>query len=126
MRRVLPLIVLLSLAFTPAPFPKDLNKIDLRKMQGEWVQVREESAHFGITYPKGALLIVGNKVIKSDWSGAGAPATIVLDATRSPKLIEHQYPASVKINISRHSYRLVGDLLELCYDPANHNKAPST
>ena len=126
MRCVLPLIVLLSLALAPVPFPKDLNKIDLRKMQGEWVQVREESAHFGVTYPKGALLIAGNKLIKSDWSGPGIPATIVLDVSRSPKLIEHQYDGSlVKYKIIRHSYRLAGDVLELCYDPANLNKAPS-
>src|SRR5205823_5143925 len=43
MRRVLPLIVLSSLAFAPAPLPRPRpgpSKSDLKKLQGEWHRVR--------------------------------------------------------------------------------------
>ncbi len=50
MRRLLPLLAALSLAFAPAPFPKPSNSIDLASFQGRWKVVRME-----VTLPNGGL-----------------------------------------------------------------------
>jgi hypothetical protein len=50
MRRVLPLLAVLSVAFAPAPFPKPSTSIDLASFQGRWKVVRIE-----VTLPNGGL-----------------------------------------------------------------------
>jgi uncharacterized protein (TIGR03067 family) len=125
MRRILPLLALMSLAFAPAPFPKDTGKTDLRKLQGEWVQVREEHADFGVMHPQRRLVITGNKATLYPGGDLAIAAVLALDAGRSPRTLELRFPgASPGQRLMRRSYRLDGDVLELCYDPARWEKAP--
>jgi uncharacterized protein (TIGR03067 family) len=125
MHRILPLLALMSLAFAPAPFPKERSKSDLRKLQGEWVQVREENAHFGVTHPQRRLVIAGSKATLYPGGQLTIGAALSLDPGRSPRTLEFRFPgAPAGQRLMRKSYRLDGDVLELCYDPANWEKPP--
>jgi uncharacterized protein (TIGR03067 family) len=50
MRRLLPLLVVLCLAFAPAPLPRPTSSINLEGFQGRWKVIRME-----ITLPNGGL-----------------------------------------------------------------------
>jgi uncharacterized protein (TIGR03067 family) len=84
MRRVLPLLAVLSLAFAPAPFPRpekrDPSTEDLKWMQGTWDDV---------SIPEGQVIVIaGDKM--SLYSGDRSPRTlrIHLDARKSPRTID--------------------------------------
>ena len=59
MRRILPLVVLLSVAFAPAPFPKQTtSKSDLRRLQGAWSSNGGSEVRAKLAIPTKAISLV--------------------------------------------------------------------
>src|ERR1700733_13562766 len=91
MRRVLPLIAVLSLSFAPAPFPKpakpESSKEDLKKMQGTWTRVSVTIQGQKVEERPGtiAIVITGTHLQFPDpldgW-------TITVDAKKRPKVFD--------------------------------------
>ena len=107
MRRVLLLIVVLSLAFAPIPKPKsrktDSTKEDLKAMQGEWAEQFADST---------LITIVGDRMVyTSDYGWK-----FTLNAKTTPKRIESfgvgpRLGGKTRLGI----YRLEKDKLTICW-----------
>ena len=122
MRRFLPLIAVLSLAFAPAPFPRPLKldpgKEDLKKMQGEWVEIARNSDGVPIESIRGnwSVMVVGDRI---SWRHSGDEYTrwrVTLDTSKSPRAmtLTNEAPAD-RVGVIAHSrYRVEGDTLTYC------------
>jgi uncharacterized protein (TIGR03067 family) len=116
MRRFIPLLALLSLAFAPAPLPKRHKGAgDLDKLQGTWVLTWEEAAGEPYRGPRRVIVIKGSRfrfldeknARVSDWS-------LTLDATSGPKrfdMTDLDRPASSLWG----DYCVEGDVLKTSY-----------
>jgi uncharacterized protein (TIGR03067 family) len=112
MRRILPLLIVLSLGFAPAPVyrGKDDTRTDLEKMQGSWVRVSYSSC--GRWSPDGKTIIefAGDHMTmslngKDEWVAEIDPKT-------NPKRIDQKgYSERVKSYQFMGVYRLDGDTL---------------
>jgi uncharacterized protein (TIGR03067 family) len=107
MRRVLLLIVVLSLGFAPAPFPKqrraDDSQRDLQAMQGKWTAEFADSA---------SITIVGDRMVYT----ADYGWKFTLNAKTTPKRIEAlgagpSLAGKTRLGI----YRLEKDKLTICW-----------
>jgi uncharacterized protein (TIGR03067 family) len=116
MRRVLPL-VLLSLAFAPAPFPKPhQSKEDLKKLQGLWM--RKQVADGGRLCDDHAcvtLEIIGQTAF--EWQGGKLRTKLAmrLDATQHPRCLDFVVRDDPKGNAMRGIYRINGETFTYCY-----------
>lgn len=116
MRRVIPLLVVMSLGFAPAPVyrARPDKRTDLEKMQGAWVRVsltidgkRHEEA-------------VGSVVptINGDTLSFAAPSDkwrLTLDATKNPKRLESLQIVPANALGFMGIYKLEGDRLVVCW-----------
>jgi uncharacterized protein (TIGR03067 family) len=119
MRACALLLAVVSLAFAPAPFPKqgDPNKEDLKKMQGSWTTVRRTYGGKPMT-GRGEMTVVisGDRVkylvdgmVRTEW-------IITLDAKKQPKIFDRKKVSGAGAGqILRGVYRLEGDTLSTCY-----------
>jgi uncharacterized protein (TIGR03067 family) len=93
MRRVLPLLIVLSLGFAPAPVYRGKpggSKGDLQKMQGEWVRV-------SLTVdgaPQGGQATLSVKDDRMRFQADYDRWKVVLDATGSPPKIDFHHASS--------------------------------
>jgi uncharacterized protein (TIGR03067 family) len=131
MRRFLPLIAILSLAFAPAPFPRPLKadpgKADLKKMQGEW-----ECVSWSLN---GNPLVTVNRRVTAVYDGnrmscltngvATAKWVVTLDPSKEPKrmdLKDVNAPGETLLGI----YKLDGDTLTCAFrNQANTSERPT-
>jgi uncharacterized protein (TIGR03067 family) len=109
-RLVLLLAGCLSLAFAPAPFPRpikrDLNKEDLKLLQGTW---KEPGGFVWMISGSRLIFMVGGKTI-SEWQ-------ITLNARKKPKQFDLHWRAGSGQGVSPLGiYRLQGDILTVCFD----------
>ena len=89
MRLALPLLVVLSIAFAPAPTPKDRGRdrrSDLERLQGEWV-VTSTTCESIVVQPlePPATIIKGNEITYVVRGGAPSHWTLTLDVRASPR-----------------------------------------
>jgi uncharacterized protein (TIGR03067 family) len=116
MRRVIPLFVIGSLGFAPAPVyrARPDQTTDLERMQGGWVRVslmidgkrREEAV--GSIVP----------TIKGDTLSFAAPSDrwrLTLDATKTPKRIESRQIGAANAAGFMGIYKLEGDRFIVCW-----------
>jgi hypothetical protein len=126
MRRCLLLSVaaVLPMAFAPVPFPRALRG-DLKALQGEWIQEREECSLFGVSHPRGRLVIAGNEAALSIGGRPCRTGLIAVKGGQSPRVLEIRYRQSPPMfRVLLKAYRLDEDVLQLCYNPANWRAAP--
>jgi uncharacterized protein (TIGR03067 family) len=114
MRRILPLLAVLGLAFAPAPFPKqrraDDSQRDLQAMQGEWTEQFADSA---------SIRIIGDRMVSSSdyaWK-------FTLNAKTTPRRIEaigigRKLVGKVRWGI----YRLEKDKITICWRQGSASK----
>jgi uncharacterized protein (TIGR03067 family) len=124
MRRVLPLLIVLSLGFAPAPVykaPKPVApKSDLERMQGKWVVVRqsrngEDMAARPSNY---TVEIVGDRFRHFIGGRLLAEWSIRLDATKRIKEIDRKKLGGEVVSgptALLGIYRLDGDSLQIAY-----------
>jgi uncharacterized protein (TIGR03067 family) len=117
MTRTILLLAIGSLAFAPAPFPKpDSSKDDLKKMQGEWAQVRFDLGGRADQVRNFTVVITGDRL---RWFLDGKPFvawSITLDGTRKPREFDARgTEGSVKGSTFLGVYRLKGEFLTICY-----------
>jgi uncharacterized protein (TIGR03067 family) len=122
-RAVLPLL-LLSLAFAPAPFPKPdrrAGRADLKAMQGEWVLVRETHAT-GPPRPKrhlGASFKRGRVTFFPEGDGLAGEWAVTLAAGEQPKAIDLKKGG----RLIRAVYSLKGDTLVVSWNATAEREA---
>jgi uncharacterized protein (TIGR03067 family) len=106
----------LSLAFTPAPFPRpSRSKKELNLLQGEWVRIQTTLNGKPTQSGPMTVLIVGDRMTvllptrpRSDWR-------ITLDATKDLKVFDFTgLPGPAKGHAFPGVYRLEGDTLTIC------------
>jgi uncharacterized protein (TIGR03067 family) len=90
MRRFLPLLVLLSLAFAPAPLPRPERKADdSKKMQGRWVLVSRLYEGRQTSHVVAAVEVEGDRWTyvnaKGDWRASGK---MTLDTSKVPRRLD--------------------------------------
>jgi uncharacterized protein (TIGR03067 family) len=120
MRRVLPLLALLSLAFAPAPRPRPADQVELRRLRGEWVLVSEtyggkaQTARSSRAVFSGCYLDLCSGQDVSRWK-------ITVDPRASPKAMDRLLPTAKAgvFFLQKAAYSLEGDRLEVCYDSAD-------
>ena len=109
----------LSLGFAPAPFPRsestsDVNKAELRRLQGVWEVVRYQREKLVRKDLGLRLTFAGSRMT---WSYDGNVCTewvITVHACASPKVFGQQaVPAGSRLP-QESIYRLKGDFLEIC------------
>src|SRR4051794_12997171 len=118
-----PLVLLtsavLSLGFAPAPFPRtasssDVNKTELRRLQGVWELVRYQREKYVREDAGLRLTFAGSRMT---WSYDGNVCTewaVTVVACASPRVIAQQaVPAGSRLP-QESIYRLKGDELEIC------------
>jgi uncharacterized protein (TIGR03067 family) len=119
MRRVLPLLVLLTLAFAPAPPPRrERAQGRPERIEGHWRQVSGPNV--------GVLLVVEpGRMTFSGWKGVDPTSRVVYDLTVDPRKRPATYdvayqgrkePAFLGI------YKLEGDTLTCCNRLAGHGR----
>jgi uncharacterized protein (TIGR03067 family) len=126
MRRVVPLFLLVSLAFSPAPFPKQnggSSSRALKAIQGNWVRVKYGFNGEELPSPTWYAEVRNSRIsygVTPDWLGKEwYPVTI--DAERSPKRITIHSPEPLLLGLfktGRHNrgiYKLEGDKLTICF-----------
>jgi uncharacterized protein (TIGR03067 family) len=121
MRRCALLLAVASLAFAPAPFPRqgagDPSKEDLKKMQGTWTTLRRTYSGSPLASP-GELTVVFtgdrvkylvNGVVRTEW-------IMTLDAKTKPKTLDRKKVSGSGAGQILHGvYHLDGDTLTTCY-----------
>jgi uncharacterized protein (TIGR03067 family) len=115
MRRILPQLALLCLAFAPAPFPKpDTGKEDLKKMQGVWVLVSRTCEGKPVSHIVATIEINGAQFTYIDATGSWKRTWLLsLDAKKAPR----HFDAKCKhppFELMRGIYKLEGAALIMC------------
>ena len=129
MRRLLPLLGLLSLGFAPTPFPRpkkpDPSKEHLQKMQGEWELIRlviagRDRSERG----KGTTIVIAADRMKQFVRGKLTHEWVVTrDADKKPMVLDRkQLPGETTGINYRGIFRLDGNTLVLCFC---HGKRPN-
>jgi uncharacterized protein (TIGR03067 family) len=113
LRVILPL-VLLSLAFAPAPLPKTprgQRPDDLARLQGEWVAVRETIG--GHQFPvRDQVTTISGRTLRHVIRGqVTATWTIDPDPRRAPPRMNQRWKGELLLSI----YRLEGDTLTISW-----------
>jgi uncharacterized protein (TIGR03067 family) len=112
MRRVVPLLIVLSLGFAPAPVYRERpdTRADLERMQGEWRMTRYVSD--GWSRPKKDFFPIGLDGVRL--SGVSTPPVeVTLDAKANPKRIDMKVSSGRTIE---GIYRLEGDEVTICWE----------
>jgi uncharacterized protein (TIGR03067 family) len=96
MPRVLPLLAVVSLAFAPAPPPREQNKDDLTLLQGEWELVRMIDQRGRVADldadERAVLSFSGRRCSFRDGPANTTEWVITLDSSCTPKRIYLRYP----------------------------------
>jgi uncharacterized protein (TIGR03067 family) len=119
LRAILPL-VLLSLAFAPAPLPKSRpaqqRSNDLARLQGEWVAVRERIGDLDCPVDGHVMTISGRTLRHVIRGKVTATWTINPDPRRAPpRMNERSQDGYLLLSI----YRLEGDTLTVSWQNEN-------
>jgi uncharacterized protein (TIGR03067 family) len=130
MRRVLPLLAIVCLAFAPAPFPKAERPPDAQKMRGKWARVRlyngtalvpEEPGEVTVVIDGGIVAFCRGGQVHTRWM-------LVLDARQSPRSLDLVGLDENKGYVLHGIYRLEADVFTCCYSgtvrPASFDPAP--
>jgi uncharacterized protein (TIGR03067 family) len=106
-------VVVVSLAFAPAPFPRparrDSHESDLKKLQGLWWVVRhtvDGSEALGLA----TVTITGDRL---QFPSPDEAWTITLDVARTPRWID-LVPVNQPASCFRGIYRVQGNKLTIC------------
>jgi uncharacterized protein (TIGR03067 family) len=118
MRRILPLLVLLSFGFAPAPLPRRPDKTsDVLKMQGEWRRVELYNGTSLMPQQGGEVVVAisGGTMSFSIHGEEHSRWEIKLGAQGCIDLVG---AGESKGNVLYGVYRLEGDTLKHCYSSA--------
>ncbi len=119
MRRVLPLLVLSSLAFAPAPLPKtgSHRRPDAQRLQGKWERTQLYNGAALVPERPGevTLAIAGETLAFSRNGKEQTKWTIELDPLKAPKGLDLVGLGDSKGAVQHGIYRLEGDTLTYCY-----------
>jgi uncharacterized protein (TIGR03067 family) len=118
-------LAVLLLGFAPAPFPRpetrDQTRADLKKMQGDWIAVRDTTWFAGngggITSgqaAQGRVSIVGNTLIYSQAGKVASRWVIRLDTSKKPRAIDSRQTDGPGLRLG--VYKFEGDTLTICDD----------
>jgi uncharacterized protein (TIGR03067 family) len=111
MRRVLPLLIVLSLGFAPAPVFRE--KDDLKALQGEWELVSRTFEGKPRPHEPQRIRFTGGYLAEADGSGR---CEVALDTSASPKGMEMVWGAKAVEPLRLQAvYALQGDTLRICY-----------
>jgi uncharacterized protein (TIGR03067 family) len=123
MRRTLPLLALLSLAFAPAPFPKrqaaDAAAGDLKTMQGAWLLVCELKNGRQEDMTRECVWLIQGDRIRTFLDGKeGSTSFIKLDGRSKPRSIDLRTQRD-QASYLPGRYVLEGDLFKICLGDPN-------
>jgi uncharacterized protein (TIGR03067 family) len=121
-RHALLLAAGLSLGFAPAPLPKpDASKVELKKMQGDWVRVSVTAGGDPVVrHDATRVAIAGDRIIYLQGAESVVEYLITLDAGKKPKVFDSQQvaPTASPGRVYPGVYTLEGDTLTVCFsDP---------
>jgi uncharacterized protein (TIGR03067 family) len=109
MRRVVPLLIVLSLGFAPAPLPRT----DIQKLQGEWELISRTFEGKQRPHEPQRIRFTGGHLAEADGSGR---CDVALDASASPKGMAMVWGAKEVEPLRLQAvYALQGDTLRICY-----------
>jgi uncharacterized protein (TIGR03067 family) len=113
MHRILPLLAVLCLGFAPAPFPRDREAAELKKLQGDWVEVY--SVMEGVKAVRDTAFTVSrNRVALVTTRYA-----IKLDASRHPARLDLVgVDGAIKGEVVLGVYQIKDDSWTICYSSA--------
>jgi uncharacterized protein (TIGR03067 family) len=119
MRRVLPLVAVLSLAFAPAPFPKpDPTQKDLKELQGEWrvvSSVMDGGKAKADEIKAMKAVIKGNRYTVYRGAEVAIEHTFSIDSTKKPKTIDFTVSSRMTQGCKRFAiYEVNSDNLKIC------------
>ena len=116
MRRALPLLAVLSLAFAPAPLPRKERTTDLERLRGEWKLVSITLQGAPQRWLPDAVIIEGDRIRYLLGGRAVSEWTLSLDARSSPRrCVMRGMGVAREQEIAVGVYALHGDVLRLCY-----------
>jgi uncharacterized protein (TIGR03067 family) len=124
MRLAALLLAVLAMGFAPAPFPRpDKGAADLKKIQGQWVQVAFRRGGDAKSVGNMTLEISGDRL---KWFRRGEPTVewaVKLNGKEKPGRLESKGVAgSVQGFVFRGVYRLEGNTLTICYMRSNEER----
>lgn len=117
MRRVLPLLAVLPLAFAPAPRPKPADHFELRRLQGEWVLIAEYHEGKQLAPRKMSWVFRGRGFDLIDHEG-NYRWDVTLDPRAKPKAMDQRsaHDGAGEVTVTKAVYQLEGGTLTTCYD----------
>jgi uncharacterized protein (TIGR03067 family) len=128
MRRVVPLLIVLSLGFAPAPVYRERldTRTELEKIQGEWVLISRTCGGQSVSSEGLTLVVAEGECWYRRPDGAnGVTMGFRLDTTVEPHAFSAGFPFSSGLHY-RGFYVLTGDRLTLCTRFCFKRDRPST
>src|SRR5262245_57450623 len=115
MRRALPLLAVLSLAFAPAPLPRKERANDLDRLRGEWTLVSMTVRGFSDPAAPDAAIIEGGRITYFKGGRVASVWTLSVGTRSAPRRCVMRGPGDTQRLVAAGVYALDGDVLTMCY-----------